>query len=49
VSFSNECKVGDVAPVHLVETYRGSVGIAPLILSYDFIWICVVGIMQLFS
>jgi hypothetical protein len=49
VSLSNESKVGDVAPVHLMEVYRSCVGIAPLILSQDFIWICVVGIMQLFG
>jgi hypothetical protein len=49
VSLSNKCKVGDVAPVHHMETYRGCVGIAPLILSHDFIWICVFGIMQIFS
>jgi len=36
VSLINECKVGDVAPVHLKETYRICVGIAPLILTLDF-------------
>ena len=49
MSLSNECKVSAVAPVNLMEIYRGFVGTAPLILSHDFVWICVVGIMHLFS
>ena len=36
MSLINEHKVGDVAPVHLEETYRICVGIAPLILTVDF-------------
>lgn len=49
MSLSNESKAGDVVPVHVVETYKGSVGVAPHILSHDFIRIYVVGIMQLFG
>jgi hypothetical protein len=49
VSFSNECRVGDVPPVHLMETYRGCVGVCALIISDYFIWICAVGSMHRFS
>ena len=49
VSHSSECKVCAVAPVHLMETYRGCVVRAELILSHDFILIFVVGIIHLFS
>jgi hypothetical protein len=33
VSLSNDCKFDGVSPVHLMETYRGCVSIAALILS----------------
>jgi len=33
----NACEVVDVAPVQLMETYRGCVGRAALIISHDFI------------
>jgi hypothetical protein len=46
VSFINECKVGDFAPVQLMEIYRGCVGIAPLILTLDSVLSLVVSITQ---
>jgi hypothetical protein len=46
VSLSNECKDGGVAPVHHMETYRGCVGIAPLLLTLDSVWSSVVSITQ---
>jgi len=38
VSLNNECEVAGVAPVHLMETHRGCVGIAPLIRALDSVW-----------
>jgi hypothetical protein len=35
VSLSNKCKDGGVAPLHLMETYSGCVGIAPVIPTLD--------------
>jgi hypothetical protein len=49
VSISDECNVCAVAPVHLMEIYSGCVIRAALIISHDFILICVVGIMHFFS
>jgi hypothetical protein len=39
MSLSNEYKVSAVSPVHLLEIYRGCVGIAPLIRTLDSVWI----------
>jgi hypothetical protein len=44
MSLSDECSVCAVAPVHLMETYRGCV--IRFALSHDFILIFVVGIMH---
>jgi len=38
LSLSNECKDGGVAPLYLMETYRGCVGIAPVIRTLDSVW-----------
>ena len=49
MSLSDVYKVCAVAFVHLMETYRGCVIRAALIVSHDFILIFVVGIMHLFN
>jgi len=49
VSLSKELVVGDVALLHLMETCIGCVGTSAPILKDDFILICVVGIMHVFS
>jgi hypothetical protein len=38
VSLSNEYIVCAVSPVHLMETYRGFVGIVPIIHTLDSVW-----------
>ena len=48
MSLSKEFVVGNVALLHLMETYRGCVRTSALILRDDFILICVVDIMHLF-
>ena len=46
MSLINECKVGDFAPVQLMEIYRGCVGIDNLILTFDSVLSLVVSITQ---
>jgi hypothetical protein len=38
MSLSNVCKEGGVAPLHLMQKYRGCVGIAPLIRALFYLW-----------
>ena len=38
MSLSNECTVSAVAPVHLMESYRAFIGIAPFIRTLDSEW-----------
>ena len=49
MSLSDVYKVCAVAFVHLMETYRGCVIRAALMLRHDFIFIFVVGITNFFS